>query len=60
MADRELEKFEQNAIDTCTDEEYKAKLAKWVLKHKKPLDNYDLKKLKDKVYKYNRKHNKTS
>ena len=60
MAERELEKYEQNAIDTCPDEEYRLKLKKWVMKHKAPLDNYDLKKLKDKVEKFNRKHNKTS
>lgn len=52
---RELEKFEKHALDVCKDPEYREKLAKWVQKHKEPLDDYGLKKLKDKIYSHARK-----
>lgn len=57
---RNLEKFEQYAIDVCKDPEYKEKLRLWVQKHKEPLDEYGLKKLKDKIYKHNRKSGEAS
>lgn len=52
---RDLEKFEKHALDVCKDDDYREKLKVWVQKHKEPLDEYGLKKLKDKIYKYNRK-----
>ena len=44
-----------NAIDVCKDAEYREKLKLWVQKHKEPLDEYGLKKLKDKIDKQARK-----
>lgn len=52
---RNLEKFELNAIDSCKDPEFKEKLKVWVQKHREPLDEYGLKKLKDKIYKHAKK-----
>lgn len=52
---RTLEKFELNAIEVCKDPEFKEKLKTWVQKHKEPLDDYGLKKLKDKIEKHARK-----
>lgn len=52
---RDLEKFEKHALDVCKDDAYREKLKVWVQKHKEPLDEYGLKKLKDKIYKFNRK-----
>lgn len=52
---RDLEKFEKYALDVCKDPEYREKLKIWVQKHKEPLDDYGLKKLKDKIYKHARK-----
>ena len=52
---RNLEKFEMNALDICKDEKFKEKLKVWVQKKKEPLDNYGLKKLKDKIEKHQRK-----
>jgi hypothetical protein len=57
---RNLEKFEKNALEICKDPEFKEKLSIWVQKHKEPLDLYDLKKLKDKIYKHARKTEKSS
>ncbi len=55
---RELEKFENNALDLCKDEQYREKLKKWVQKKKEPLDAFDLKKLKDKIDIHARKMNR--
>ena len=55
---RELEKFENNALDLCKDEQYREKLKKWVQKKKEPLDAFDLKKLKDKIDTHARKMNR--
>lgn len=55
---RDLEKFELNALDLCKDEQYREKLKKWVQKKKEPLDNFDLKKLKDKIDGHARKMNR--
>lgn len=55
---RELQKFELNALDICKDEEYREKLKKWVQKQKEPLDLYKLKKLKDKIASHERKTRK--
>ncbi len=52
---RDLEKFEKHALDVCKDDASREKLKVWVQKHKEPLDEYGLKKLKDKIYKINRK-----
>ena len=52
---RDLEKFEKNALDVCKDPEYREKLKIWVQKHKEPLDDFGLKKLKDKIYTHQRK-----
>lgn len=52
---RELEKYEVRAIDLCEDPEYRKKLAAWVQKKKEPLDDFGLKKLKDKIYAHDRK-----
>ncbi|MHB8371906.1 MAG: hypothetical protein ACYDAO_02270 [Thermoplasmataceae archaeon] len=52
---RELEKFEENAISVCKDEEQRAKITLKVRKKKEPLTVYDLKKLKDKIEKINKK-----
>lgn len=57
---RSLEKFEKNALDICKDPEYREKLSVWVQKHKEPLDDYGLKKLKDKIDKHARKTAKSS
>lgn len=55
---RELEKFENNALDLCKDEQYREKLKKWVQKKKEPLDSFGLKKLKDKIDTHARKMNR--
>ncbi|MCL4438570.1 MAG: hypothetical protein M1616_04335 [Candidatus Thermoplasmatota archaeon] len=55
---RELEKFENNALDLCKDEQYREKLKKWVQKKKEPLDAFGLKKLKDKIDTHARKMNR--
>ena len=52
---RQLEKFEENALLVCKDEEQREKLSLKVRKKKSALDLYDLKKLKDKIAKINRK-----
>lgn len=57
---RNLEKFEKNALDVCKDPDFREKLAVWVQKQKAPLDDYGLKKLKDKIDKHARKLAKTS
>lgn len=57
---RNLEKFELNALEVCKDPEYKEKLKVWVQKKKAPMDEYDLKKLKDKIDKHARKTAKAS
>jgi acyl-CoA hydrolase len=51
---RDLEKYEENALAQCIDPEYREKLRIWVQKKKGPLDDYDLKKLKDKIEKHAR------
>lgn len=53
---RELEKYEVRALEICTDPEYREKLRLWVQKKKEPLDDYGLKKLKDKIDAFERKH----
>ena len=55
---RELEKFENNALDLCKDEQYREKLKKWVQKKKEPLDAFGLKKLKDNIDTHARKMNR--
>lgn len=57
---RNLEKFELNALDACKDPDYKEKLKLWVQKKKEPMNDYDLKKLKDKIYKHARKNPQTT
>lgn len=52
---RELEKYEIRALEICPDPEYREKLRAWVQKRKEPLDDYGLKKLKDKIDAHNRK-----
>lgn len=52
---RELEKYELRALDICEDPEYREKLRVWVQKKKEPLNDFDLKKLKDKIYAHSRK-----
>jgi acyl-CoA hydrolase len=51
---RDLEKYEENALAQCTDPVYREKLRKWVQKKNAPIDDYDLKKLKDKIEKHAR------
>lgn len=53
---RELEKYEKRALDLCPDPDYRQKLTVWVQKKKEPLDDFGLKKLKDKIYLFNRRH----
>lgn len=55
---RNLEKFEENAIAMCKDQGQREKLTLKTRKRKSPLDAYDLKKLKDKIEKINRKLSK--
>ncbi|MHB1492448.1 MAG: hypothetical protein ACYCSG_04415 [Thermoplasmataceae archaeon] len=55
---RNLEKFEENAISMCKDETQREKMTLKTRKRKSPLDVYDLKKLKDKIEKINRKFEK--
>jgi hypothetical protein len=55
---RNLEKFEENAIAMCKDQTQREKLTLKTRKKKSPLDVYDLKKLKDKIEKMNRKLSK--
>ncbi len=55
---RNLEKFEENAISMCKDEAQREKMTLKTRKRKSPLDVYDLKKLKDKIEKINRKSEK--
>ena len=55
---RNLEKFEENAIAMCKDQVQREKLTLKTRKRKSPLDAYDLKKLKDKIEKINRKLSK--
>jgi len=55
---RELEKYEIRALDICPDPEYREKLKLWVQKRKDPLDDYGLKKLKDKIDAYIRRHSR--
>lgn len=57
---RSLEKFEKNALDICKDPDFREKLAIWVQKHKEPLDEYGLKKLKDRIDKHARKMAKST
>lgn len=56
---RNLEKFEKNALEVCKDPEFREKLASWVQKKKEPLDEYGLKKLKDKIDRHARKLSKS-
>ena len=51
---RDLEKYEENALAQCIDPIYREKLRKWVQKKNAPIDDYDLKKLKDKIEKHAR------
>lgn len=53
---RELEKYEIRALEACPDPEFREKLRFWVQKKKEPLDDYGLKKLKDKIDAHVRKH----
>lgn len=53
---RELEKYEVRALDICEDPEYRKKLTVWVQKRKEPLDDFGLKKLKDKIDAFKRRH----
>ncbi len=53
---RELEKYEKRAIEICPDPDYRQKLTLWVQKKKEPLDDFGLKKLKDKIDAFNRRH----
>ena len=55
---RNLEKFEENAIAMCKDQGHREKLTFKTRKRKSPLDVYDLKKLKDKIEKINKKLSK--
>lgn len=52
---RELERYEERALEICNDPEYRTKLKHWVQKQREPLDDYKLKKLKDKIEVSNRK-----
>lgn len=53
---RELEKYEVRALEICPDPEYREKLRLWVQKKKEPLDDFGLKKLKDKIDAFMKKH----
>jgi hypothetical protein len=55
---RNLEKFEENAIAMCKDQGQREKLTLKTRKKKAPLDVYDLKKLKDKIERINKKLSK--
>lgn len=52
---RELEKYEVRALEICEDPEFRKKLTVWVQKRKEPLNDFDLKKLKDKIYAHSRR-----
>lgn len=54
---RELEKFEENALALCKDEQLREKLRKKLQKRSSPVDPFELKKIEEKIEKANKKIN---